>query len=356
MKQLLLLFTLICFSAYSQDNLPLLANERNISLPLNARNTINELAYQIHFGKTPKLLSYNALKEKIDSSNVEQWLKVATKSSSIEPFLSHLEPDFSEYTSSLKYKYHPDYYKLGEFQNFFRWLNRYKHDSFILINVASNELVFYKNNQPWLSMNVIVGTAKNKTPIMATEADAVMVYPYWTATKNIALNEILPKVKEDISYLDRNNFEVLNEKYQIINPTTIKWDSVNAKNFKYKFRQGTGCDNSLGLLKINIKNPYSVYMHDVPHTVYSQGLFSRDSRFFSHGCIRLERPLDLAKLLEPKESIDDDLLEKCLINQKPRIIELKQNTPIFVMYFTDYIDQNGTWKSVKDYYKIVKYD
>lgn len=355
MKQLLiLLFILIAINVQAQDSLLRLAKERNIELAES--QSISSLAYSAHFGQKPKLLSYNALEEKYDSTNVKQWIQVASKSASLKPLLSHLEPDFAEYTTSLKYKYHPEYYKLAEFQNFFRWINRYQHDTFILINVASNELIFYKENQPWLTMNVIVGTSKNRTPIMATEADAMVIYPYWTATRNIAVNEILPKVQEDISYLERNNFEVLDPKYQIINPEIIPWDSLNTNNFKYIFRQGTGCDNSLGLLKINIKNPYSVYLHDVPHTAYSQSLFKRESRFFSHGCIRLERPLDLAKLLQPKETINEDLLAQCLISKKPQVIELQKKVPVFIMYFTDYIDQSGNWKSVKDYYKIIKYD
>ncbi len=315
---------------------------------------LKELAFEVKYGKTPKNLSYKKVKENIDSTLVNNWLFNAQKSSKPEMLLNFLEPDFLEFTLSKKYGFHPEYKKLEEYQNFFRWVQRFEHQRFVLINIANNELIYYQDNLPVLRMNVIVGTAKNKTPTMATYADALVVYPYWTATRNIAFNEILPAVKKDIGYLARNSFVVLDKNYKIIDPTSIEWQSIDASNFQYTFRQGTGCDNSLGLLKINIENPLSVYMHDTPHTERSQSLFNKENRFFSHGCIRLQKPLELAQLLDPVTDIDENLMNECLINQTPKTISLKEKVPVFIMYFTDYIDENGDWKSVRDHYGLNK--
>jgi hypothetical protein len=342
---------------FGQENIALIAADRNIQLKKDSAHfMLEKLAFQTAFGQKPKLIVYQGLKENVDSTNINQWFNVARNAKFIEPLLAHLEPDFSQYTASLNYKFHPNYWRLGEFQNFFRWINRFEHKEFALVNVAANTLTYYRDNRAVLEMNVIVGTSKNKTPIMSTEMDAVMLYPYWTATRNIAINEILPHVKKDLAYLDRNNFEVLDANYKLINPRNVDWGSLNASNFTYKFRQGTGCDNALGLLKINIKNPYSVYMHDVPHTEHSLSLFNREKRFFSHGCIRLQKPLELANLLNAKEPIDQDLLEKCLVNKKPTVIDLVKPIPVFIMYFTDFIDGQGEWITVEDYYKAYKYD
>jgi L,D-transpeptidase YcbB len=130
----------------------------------------------------------------------------------------------------------------------------------------------------------------------------------------------------------------------------LDWKSFSRGNFPYTIRQGTGCDNSLGLLKINIQNPLSIYMHDTPHTSYSKGLFDREERFFSHGCIRLEKPLELANWLRPKRIIDEALMEKCLINQQPEVIPLSENVPVFLMYFTEFWDENGVLVKVADFY------
>ena len=312
------------------------------------------MAFEIKYGHRPKDLNYQKVKESIDSTLIDHWLFNARKSKEPEALLNFLEPDFLEFTLSKKYQYHPDYPKLEEFQNFFRWLQRFEQNKFVFINIATNELVYYQDHLPVLRMKVIVGTAKNKTPTMATLADALVVYPYWTATRNIAINEILPAIKKDSSYLDRNNFVVLDKSYQIVEPNYVDWQSIDASNFKYIFRQGTGCDNSLGLLKINIENPFSVYMHDTPHTERSQSLFNRESRFFSHGCIRLQKPLELAKLLNPVAEIHENLMNECLINQTPKTILLKEKVPVFIMYFTDYINEKGEWKSVRDQYNLNK--
>ncbi len=307
-------------------------------------------AFARYYGKKPAHLEFNALTENIDSLYVKRFLKQSAE----EPDLNYLDPDFPEFMASLTYKFHPDYERLREFQNFFRWVRRYTTHRFVLINIAAQTLTVYEQNIPVSHMRVIVGTRQHKTPTMATVADAAVVYPYWTATRNIAVNEILPKVKADINYLERNHFEVLNAKGQILDPYSINWADQNSTNFSYRFRQGTGCENSLGLLKINIRNPYSVYMHDTPHTQASQSLFEREHRYFSHGCIRLQKPLELVNLLQPVKKIDDQLMTYCLKNQKPETIELTSPVPVFIMYFTDYIDGTGQWQTTEDHYRLQK--
>ncbi|WP_304233946.1 L,D-transpeptidase family protein [Jiulongibacter sediminis] len=311
-----------------------------------------KLALESKYGHQPANLRFINLTETIDSTQLKSWVQRVKDAPKPESFLSFLEPDFPEFTQSLKYRFHPDYKRLNEFQNFFRWVQRFDAGKFVLINVASGELTLYENNLPELRMRVITGTRSHKTPLMATVADAAIVYPYWTPTRNIAVNEILPKVKEDIRYLERNSFEILDAKRKKIDPYSVDWQSLDKDNFNLTFRQSTGCDNALGLLKINIQNPYSVYMHDTPHTEASRSLFDREKRFFSHGCIRLQKPLELAQKLDPVESINQNLMDYCVKNESPKTIELKEPIPVFILYFTHYIDENGDWKTVEDYYKL----
>jgi murein L,D-transpeptidase YcbB/YkuD len=340
MYKLILLFAFISYNLAAQK-------------AADSESSLWNTALTAYYGQKPASLDYTEreLKEYIDSVFIDSWVQNVKNSEDPLRFLDILNPDFTEFTESLKYRFHPDYKRLNEFQNFFRWIQRFNAERFVLVNIASQELVFYENKLPVLRMPVIAGTRKNQTPTLATLADDVVVYPYWTATRSIAVNEILPKVKEDINYLKRNNFEVLDKNHRVIDPKAVDWKALNSDNFPYYFRQGTGCENSLGLLKINIRNPHYIYLHDTPHTKASQSLFNRQNRFFSHGCIRVQKPLELVQKLNPSKTIDQNLMDYCLVNQKPETISLTQPVPVFIMYFTDYIDEQGQWKTSDDYYR-----
>lgn len=308
-------------------------NTQSIMDSASLVETAQEFIYSYYFGKAPSHLAYNGLNNEFGEQMCQQW----TKEFIDLPLLRSL-PLIDK--------------SVDQLANFKRWIVQYDLQKYVIVNIASNELLAYENDSLSLKMKVIVGTKKHQTPVMASYADAVMIYPYWTPTPNIVFNEIIPKVIDDSSYLSRNNFEVLDRKKRIVDPYALDWSSFNRKNFPYTIRQGTGCDNSLGLLKINIKNPYSIYLHDTPHTAYSKGLFDKEKRFFSHGCIRLEKPLEIANWLNPKKLIDEALMETCLLNQKPEVISLQEQVPIFLMYFTNYQDENGEWIELEDYYGI----
>lgn len=339
-----------------------LAQDLGINLSVDERLDISnkymkaaqEFAFTYQYGSPPKLQEYNALLEKTDSLKSKEWAIKFLFATNQLPDLSPLEPQHSTF-ARLKTLYNSDAAEsLCEYANFWRWLQRFPKQQFIVINIPSAELTLYEQDEPVLKMKVIVGTKSNQTPVIATYADAVTIYPYWTPTRNITTNELLPKIKEDLTFLDRNNFEVLDKNRQIVDPHTLDWSTFSKSNFPYTLRQGTGCDNSLGLLKINIKNPYSVYLHDTPHTEYSQGLFNREKRFFSHGCIRLEKPLELVNALKPTKKIDTELMNTCLQNQTPQVVQLQTQVPVFITYFTEIINESGEIESFPDYYKLKK--
>lgn len=365
------IFYLISYSLSAQVNssedkwskLNKLAGELGINLSVDERLSISEkyikaaqsFAFQYQYGSPQKLLKYNALTESVDSLKSKEWALKFLFATDELPDLTPLQPQNSTF-AFLKLLRNSGVAagdgSLLEYDTFWRWLQRYPSERFIVINIPSAELTLYEQNEPVLQMRVIVGTRSNQTPVIATYADAVSIYPYWTPTRNITINELLPKIKEDLRFLDRNNFEVLDKNSQIIDPTQLDWSTFSKSNFPYTLRQGTGCDNSLGLLKINIKNPYSVYMHDTPHTTYSKGLFNREQRFFSHGCIRLEKPLELVNALKPTKKIDTNLMNKCLLNQTPQVIRLQSKVPVFITYFTKTVNQNGELESFTNYYKL----
>lgn len=225
-----------------------------------------------------------------------------------------------------------------------RWrrLPRDPGDRYLAVNIAGQDLTAVENGRRTLYMRVIVGLPFRRTPSFASQIETVVLNPYWEVPYSIAVNEILPKVREDAGYLQRENMEVLNRLEsggRPIDPATIDWDQASARNFPYRFRQKPGPDNALGEIKFLLPNPYSVYLHDTP----AKTLFSKARRCFSHGCVRLEKPLELADLLlhdEPGWSFER--VEKTLETEQNYRIRLTRTMPVYLVYWTAWVDNDGT--------------
>lgn len=220
--------------------------------------------------------------------------------------------------------------------NLYRWILHYEFRQCIIVNIAANMLWYYEQGQLKLSMKVVVGKPATKTPRFAAHCNQVIFYPYWHVPRSIAVKEILPACKRNPGALNRQNLQALNSRGQIVDPYKINWKSLSASNFPYTLRQPTGCDNALGVIKFNLTSPYSVYLHDTNW----KGAFSNSKRFFSHGCIRIEKPVELANYLLPGQ-VDKDFLERCIKGQQSVPKDLKLPVPVFVIYMTADADTTG---------------
>ncbi|HSH42113.1 MAG TPA: L,D-transpeptidase family protein [Arenicellales bacterium] len=223
-----------------------------------------------------------------------------------------------------------------------RWLPRDPGSRYLIVNIAGQELDVFRNGRRALHMRVVVGKPFQRTPSFASRIDTVVLNPYWEVPYSIAVNETLPAVRNDPGYLARQNMEVLNRLEaggDPIDPDNIDWDQVSSRNFPYRFRQKPGPGNSLGLVKFLLPNPYSVYLHDTP----AKTLFNRARRCFSHGCVRLEKPFELARLLlndEPGRSAD--IIEEILPNEQNHHIRLSRTMPVYLVYWTAWVDKQDT--------------
>lgn len=309
---------------------------------------------EIRFGHQPRYLEYNSFKENLDTKTIEKALVEIQSGFSLASIIESIEPQSTDYQRYKSYFLQDTSTALAENVNFYRWLNRFSLSKYAVVNLPATELRFYENGEQTLQMNVVVGKPKTPTPRMATAIDAVVVYPYWTPPTSIATKELLPEIQKNIKYLERNNFQVLDKKGNVINPDSVNWKALSAKNFPYTLRQGTGCDNSLGLLKFNLKNPYSVYMHDTPHDEAHVSLFEKEKRFYSHGCMRLSKPVELANLIFDKPIIDEKFMKICLKDQKPKVINLSKPIPVFVIYHTSELAEDNTLIHFEDIYKLIK--
>lgn len=215
--------------------------------------------------------------------------------------------------------------------NDYRWLYAIqKNNKIILVNLPSTKLRVWDNGKQVLHMNLIVGKPATPSGTLTSVVNQVVINPYWNVPRSIMVREMLPSIKNDIAYLDRNHLEVRDLNYKKINPFKVNWYDIDTVHFPFYIRQSTGCDNSLGIIKLDFDNPYGIYLHDTPQ----KELFALNNRFFSHGCMRMEKPIEMAKyLLKNNKAVLDSIdFENCYKNPKPINIQMIEKVNVIVWY------------------------
>lgn len=271
-------------------------------------------------------------------------------------FFNSLEPTSKEY-STLKNELQVKADSLTSLQkkqlitsiNLYRWMHHFKFEKWIVVNIASATLRYYEFDSLKLNMKVVVGKPSTKTPRFAAHCNQVILYPYWNVPSSIALNELLPMFKRNPSNVDNLNMQIIDAKGNIVNHHKLNWKSYSRAYFPFRVRQSTGCDNSLGVIKFNLTSPYSVYLHDTNY----KGAFTLSSRYLSHGCIRLEKLMELANYLLPQK-INNEFLESCLKDQQPVALDLASLVPVFVIYQNAEVDVAGKISYFKDVYDLLQ--
>lgn len=211
------------------------------------------------------------------------------------------------------------------------------------VNIPEFRLWIKRDGDVVHTTRVVVGRPQNQTPVFNDQIEHIVVNPYWNVPPSIAVNEIKPHLLANPGYLDSQNMEMLSGN-KVINASAIDWSSTNINN--YHIRQKPGGGNALGQIKFLFPNEHDVYLHDTP----SKSLFARAYRAYSHGCVRVENPMDFAAALianEPKitmASIDG------MIGDKERWLNLTYKIPVHISYFTLRVDDDGTIRSYGDVY------
>ncbi len=214
-----------------------------------------------------------------------------------------------------------------------RWVPRNIEGQYIIVNVAGYYLDVFEKDTIQLTKQVMVGNPRTKTPIFSDRIQYIELNPYWTVPYSISSREILPRIKKDPGYLARNNYKLL-VGGKAINPYSVDWTEVSRSKFPYTIRQDPGAGNALGEVKFMFPNRYNVYLHDTQ----SKDKFVEPIRAFSHGCIRLETPFELASFLfkdDPKWS--GDKIYETKKKGKNKRITLKESVPIYLVYLTAYV-------------------
>jgi murein L,D-transpeptidase YcbB/YkuD len=228
-----------------------------------------------------------------------------------------------------------------------RWVLDDIEDDFVLVNIAGFKAYVFRDRKVVWETKVQVGSAFHQSPVFRDEIKYVVLNPTWTVPYSIATKEILPKIKRDPNYFATRDFDLKTHSGKFIDPSSVNWATITARNFPYWLVQRPGPNNALGRIKIMFPNEHAVYLHDTP----SKALFSKAERAFSHGCIRVENPFDLAEQLLGDNGWNQEKFQAVLDEKKTKTVLLSKPMPVLLLYWTAMADPDGTVYFFNDVYE-----
>jgi murein L,D-transpeptidase YcbB/YkuD len=228
-----------------------------------------------------------------------------------------------------------------------RWLLHDLPRRFILVDIAGFQLALFRDGAPVWTTRVQVGKPFRKTPVFRSDIKYLVFNPTWTVPPGILTKDILPAVKRDAGYLSRKKLRVVDRHGKAIDPATVAWSRYPGSPFPYQLVQGPGPDNALGRVKFIFPNPHLVFLHDTP----SRSLFDQPERAFSSGCIRVEKPLELAALLlQDSKDWNEARIDQVIESGETSTVFLPEPVPVLLLYWTTAVDDQGQVRFKKDLY------
>lgn len=229
-----------------------------------------------------------------------------------------------------------------------RWMPEELGKHYIMVNIAGYQLRRVQDGQLKEVMRVVVGQPYHQTPVFSETMEYVEINPYWNVPRSIAINEELPKLQKSAAARSDKGFEaVIGDK--AVPLTAINWSQYSAGNFPVQLRQKPGPNNALGQVKFMFPNRFNVYMHDTP----ARALFANANRAYSHGCIRLARPIDMAEqvLATSVPGWDRKRIEAVLATGERTVVTLKSPIDVHITYSTAWRDEDGDVQFRPDIYR-----
>jgi murein L,D-transpeptidase YcbB/YkuD len=230
----------------------------------------------------------------------------------------------------------------------YRWLPLQMTGKYIIINIANYKLDMIAGTDTLISMRVIVGKGPRPTPVFNERLSYIVFSPNWTVPQTILQEDVIPELLKGPEYLEKRNMILLKLDGSELAYKDIDWSTISKNNFPYMVRQNPGSGNALGRVKFMFPNTYNVYIHDTP----SKGFFARDERDISSGCVRLEKPFDLAVLLlsDLPEWSPANILN-AMQQDKEQTVRLKIPVDVVLIYLTAWTDGKDRVQFRKDVYQ-----
>ncbi|HET6628566.1 MAG TPA: L,D-transpeptidase family protein [Woeseiaceae bacterium] len=227
-----------------------------------------------------------------------------------------------------------------------RWVLGGLGRNFVVVNIAGFRVYVVADRQIVWESRVVVGKPYQQTPVFRGELQYLVFNPPWSVPYSIATRELLPEIQAQADWFETHDYEVRDRAGARIDPATVDWPALPRQNFQYLFVQRPGPGNALGQVKFIFPNEHAVYLHDTP----ARRLFSTTERAFSHGCIRVENPLELAEILLRPNGWNRPAIDDVLASGKTSTVWLAEPLPILLLYWTANVDPDGTVHFYRDVY------
>jgi len=228
-----------------------------------------------------------------------------------------------------------------------RWMPSDYPSRYLIVNIPDFNLYAYDNSIQIWNMRVVVGKEMHETVSFSGVLKNVVFNPYWVVPAGILYNEIIPGIIKKKDYLSSHNMEMVDGNGKKVSSSGIAWEKYKTGGFPYIIRQKPGSTNSLGKVKFLFPNSHSIYLHDSP----SRSLYQREKRAFSHGCVRLSDPEKLANYVLEPEGWSPERVSKALEPGKESWVALKNRIPVYIVYFTSWVETDGQLHFRDDVYK-----
>jgi murein L,D-transpeptidase YcbB/YkuD len=235
-----------------------------------------------------------------------------------------------------------------------RWVLKDLQKDYILVDIAGFEIHLYENATRVWSARAQVGQPYRETPVFRSQIEYLEWNPDWTVPPTVIKEDLLPKIVNNPAYISEHNFELLDHSNQPLAVSDVPWQQLDANHIPFKLRQPPGPQNALGRVKFIFPNPHYVYLHDTP----SKSLFNAEQRAFSSGCIRIEKPYELAEILLAKSTsqakqahVAKERIKQILSSNVPEREYLAHPLPILLVYRTVQVTDKGLLKFNPDIYQ-----
>jgi murein L,D-transpeptidase YcbB/YkuD len=229
-----------------------------------------------------------------------------------------------------------------------RWLFHDQPSSFVLVDMASYRGYLFKDDEIIWRARVQVGAPYLQTPSFRSAIKYVVFNPVWTVPPGILSRSVLPKVRKNLSYLEKHHMQVFDRDGRLVDPSDVEWGRYSGANLPYRIVQSPGTHNAVGRVKFIFPNKHFIFLHDTPH----KSKFGLNDRAFSAGCIRVDKPFKLAKrLLNGQDRWTIGRIRDILATNETQTVFLPEPMPVMLIYLTARVDNQGQAHFRKDIYK-----
>ena len=234
-----------------------------------------------------------------------------------------------------------------------RWLPENLGRRHLRVNIPNYHLQIIEDSRTALEMRVVVGKGENPTPVLSDQITHVTFNPYWNIPESIALKETVPLLLKDKKYAEKHGIQVVMkaDQEEIVDSTKISWKEAihDANAFPYVLRQQPGPGNALGKVKFMFPNRFNVYLHDTP----TRHLFRETQRDYSHGCVRVEHPAELAEyLLKETPGWNADRIKNAMQSSEEVSVSLANPLPVHIVYWSVWVGKDGKLQRRPDIYDL----